>query len=435
MNPVRIPDSTESIHNIGEFIMGYQPYQNAFLNALVNRIGRVLVTSRLWDNPWAVFKKGKLEYGETVEEIFANIAKPHSFDPSKAESEVFKREIPDVRAAFHSMNFQKFYKVTITNDQLRQAFLSYGELTDLVARIVETLYTSMHLDEFLVMKYMLCREALNGGMYTVNTKPIEGDGADPEDAVERYREYTNNMTFLKTIYNRAGVRNSTPIADQVIIIPNRAEAVLGVNVLAAAFNLNQVDYISKRIALDTFTFDVDDTERLAELFENDADYTPFTAEENAALEAINATKLDKGWFMVFDNFEQFTENYNGQGLYWQYFYHVWKTFSVSPFANAIVFTSQDSEITAVTVSPTTANVAQGTSIQMTAAVTGTGLYEKAVSWSIDSETALASGTNIDGTSGVLHVAKDEASDTEITVTATAKNGKTGTATITVTAGE
>lgn len=432
-NPVRITDDTNSIHNIGKFIMSYQPYQNAFLNALVNRIGRVIVTSRMWENPWAVFKKGRLEYGETIEEIFANIAKPHSYDPAVAEKEVYKREIPDVRAAFHSMNFQKFYKVTISNDQLRQAFLSYGEMNYLIALIVDTLYTGMQLDEFLTMKYMVCKEALNGGFYTVVTKPISGQGADPQDAVRKYREFTNNLTFLKTIYNRAGVRNSTPIDKQAIIIPNEAESVLGVDVLAQAFNMNQVDYISKRIALDSFEFDADDEERLKELFEGDKDFKPFTSEEKLALQKINAIKLDEGWFMVFDNFEQFTENYNGQGLYWQYFYHVWKTFSVSPFANAVLFTSQASDITAVTVSPATANVAQGTSITMTAAVTGTGLYEKSVTWSITGTQDFSSGTHIDGTTGVLHVAGDETVGNKITVTATAKNGQTGTATVTVVA--
>lgn len=432
MNQVRIPDDTQSLHNIGEFIMSYQPYQNAFLNALVNRIGRVIVTSRMWENPWAVFKKGKLEYGETVEEIFANIAKPHSFDPSKAEQEIFKREIPDVRAAFHSMNFQKFYKVTNSYDQLRQAFLSYSELNDLIARIVETLYTGMELDEFLVMKYMFAREALNGGIYTVTTKAVDGTVEDQQDVIANYREYTNNMKFLKTTYNRAGVRTSTPVENQVIIIPNRAESVLGVKVLAAAFNLSEVDYISQRIALDSFTFDADDEERLALLFANDSNYVPFTSEEKESLEKINAAKLDKGWFMVFDNFEQFTQTYNGEGLYWQNWLHVWKTFSVSPFANAVLFTSQESDITSVTVSPETANVAQGSSLQLSATVAGTGLYDKAVTWEISGQTA--SGTNIDGSSGALHVAKDEEEGTAITVTATAKNGKTGTATITVTAG-
>lgn len=111
----------------------------------------------MWDNPWSVFKKGRLEFGETVEEIFVNLAKPHSFDPATAEKEVYKREIPDVRAAFHSMDFQKFYKVTISNDQLRQSFLSWNGITDLIAKIVDSLYTGMRYDEYVTMKYMICR--------------------------------------------------------------------------------------------------------------------------------------------------------------------------------------------------------------------------------------------------------------------------------------
>lgn len=435
VNPVRVPDDNRSLHNIGEYIMSYEPYMNAYITALVNRIARVIVTSRVWKDKWAVFEMGKLDYGETVEEIFVNIAKPHSYDPAKAETQVFKREIPDVRAAFHSMNYQKFYKVTISNDQLRQAFLSYYDMNELIARIVDSLYTGMNLDVFLTKKYMLAREAINGGIYTVVTKPISGDGADPDDAITKYRQYTNNLEFLKTLYNRAGVRNSTPISDQVIIVPNEAEATLGVKVLAAAFNLSEVDYISKRIPVDSFEFDADDEARLAELFANDDTYKPFTDEEKKALQLISAVKLAKDWFMCFDNFEQFTENYNGEGVYWQYFFHVWKTFSVSPFANAVLFTSQVSEITAVTVSPTAANVAQGTSIVMTAEVAGTGLFEKTVEWSVKGAKDLASGTRIDGTSGVLRVASDEKVDNVLTVTAMAKDGQTGTAQITVTAAQ
>ena len=33
-NPIRVTDDTNSIHDIGSVIMSYQPYQNAFLNAL-----------------------------------------------------------------------------------------------------------------------------------------------------------------------------------------------------------------------------------------------------------------------------------------------------------------------------------------------------------------------------------------------------------------
>ena len=101
--------SAQSIREIGAIIMQYPTLQNEFLSALVNRIGMVLITSKMYTNPWTVFKRGYLEFGETIEEIFVNIAKPFQYDPATAENKVFQREIPDVRAAFHTLNYQKFY--------------------------------------------------------------------------------------------------------------------------------------------------------------------------------------------------------------------------------------------------------------------------------------------------------------------------------------
>lgn len=427
MNPVSIPDNTESIHNIGAAIMDYQPYQNAFLSTLVNRIGRVIITSKLWRNPWAPFKKGYLEFGETVEEIFVNIAKPHSFDPNVAEKEVFKRELPDVRAAFHTMNFQKFYKVTISNDQLRQAFLSWQGITDLIAKIVDSLYTGMEKDEFVTMKYMLCRAILNGMLYVEEQAPVANDNYKP--MVAGFREMSTLLTYLTPNYNAAGVENATSRDNQYIIISAALEALIDVEVLAQAFNMGKADFLGHLVVVDSFSNH--DLNRLEELFGDDKSYTPFTSDELATLQKVNSTVIDGDFFMVFDNYLQFTENYNGQGLYWQYFYHTWKTFSISPFANAVVFYGAESKITGVTVTPATAKVSAGSSFQLSANVAGTGLIKKSVTWSIEGETS--SGTTIDGSSGVLHVASDEPADTEITVTATAVDNTKGTATITIVA--
>lgn len=427
MNPVSIPDNTESIHNIGAAVMEYQPYQNAFLSALVNRIGRVIITSKLWRNPWAPFKKGYLEFGETVEEIFVNIAKPHSFDPNVAEKEVFKRELPDVRAAFHTMNFQKFYKVTISNDQLRQAFLSWQGITDLIAKIVDSLYTGMEKDEFVTMKYMLCRAILNGMLHVEEQAPVANDNYKP--MVAGFREMSTLLTYLTPNYNSAGVENATSRDNQYIIISAALEALIDVEVLAQAFNMGKADFLGHLVVVDSFSNH--DLNRLEELFGDDESYTPFTSDELTTLQKVNSTVIDGDFFMVFDNYLQFTENYNGQGLYWQYFYHTWKTFSISPFANAVVFYGAESKITGVTVTPATAKVSAGSSFKLSATVAGTGLIKKTVTWSIEGETS--SGTTIDGSSGVLHVASDEPSDTEITVTATAVDNTKGTATITIVA--
>lgn len=424
-NTIDIPDNTETLHNIGEFIMSYQPYQNAFLNALVNRIGRVLVTSRMWNNPWSVFKKGYMEFGETVEEIFVNIAKPFSFDPGRAETEVFKREMPDVRAAFHTMNFQKFYKVTISNDQLRQAFLSWQGITDLIAKIVDSLYTAMQYDEFVTLKYMLCREILNGGLYNqVVTAPT--DTASMKAVIRDMRAMSNKLTYLKPDYNMAHVMNASSRDRQYLIIPADIEALADVEVLASAFNMERTEFLGHLIEVDTLSDH--DNIRLAELFGNDPSYEEFDSDEVTLLESIVGVVTDLDWWMVFDNFQQFTQNYNGQGLYWQYFYHTWKTFSVSPYAPAVVFTSTSSSITGVTVTPSTANVAQGTSLALTATVAGTGIYPDGVTWTLSG--GIAGGTHISG--NILSVASNEPVDTELTVTATAADGTTtGTATITV----
>lgn len=428
-NKVQVYDNTESLHNIGDFIMSFQAYQNAFVNALVNRIGLTIVTSKMWNNPWAVFKQGYLEFGETVEEIFANLAKPHSYSPSTAEREVFKREIPDVRAAFHTMNYQKFYKATIQNDQLRQAFLSWSGITDLIAKIVDALYTGMNYDEYIIMKYMVCREILSGQMYykTVSS-------SDNKDTIQAIRSTAKNFTFLKPTYNRAGVHTSADLSEQYVIISTEYEAEIDVDVLAVAFNMDKADFIGRLIVVDSFS--EHDLDRLALLFEGDANYTPFTSGEITSLGKIHGALVARNWWMVFDNFQQMTQNYNGEGLYWNYWLHCWKTFSVSPFANAAVFTEETGSITSVTVSPDTASLYPGTAMGFIATVVASGIIEKGVTWSVaasgEGATDLASGTKIDPYSGYLTVDPEE-ENAQLTVTATsvADATKTDTATVTV----
>lgn len=425
---VQVPDNTNSLHNIGEYIMEYEPLRNAYITALINRVGMTIITSKLWDNSWSIFKRGRLEFGETVEEIFVNIAKPHSFDPEKAEKEVFKREVPDVRAAFHTMNFQKFYKATISNDQLRQSFLTWGGITDLIARIVDSLYTGMNYDEYVTMKYMVSREILNGGLHQTHADAL--NKANAEDVIALTRADVLNMGFLSGKYNRAGVKNASNIEDLYVIIDTTKLSVVDVSVLAAAFNMGKAEFLGHIITVDSW--EEQDKERLDELFGDDADYRYFTEDELLLLGTVNLVVVDKDWWMVFDNFDTFTQNCNGEGLYWQYWYHVWRTFSVSPFANAIVSTSSNSEINGVTVSPSSANLTQGSMMTFTANVSGTGIYDQAVSWAVAGNTV--PGTAIDPYSGALHVARDEPDGTELTVTATAADGtSSGTAIVTVVA--
>lgn len=423
--PVADPTDQQSVRNIGGIIMNYPALQNEYLNALMNRIGRVIITSKLFYNPWAGLKKGLLEFGETVEEIFVNIAKPFQFDPAVAESEVFKREIPDVRAAFHILNYQKFYKATISNDQLRQAFLSWQGITDLIAKIVDSMYTGANYDEFLTMKYMLARNILQGRMNVTEVAPVSAENA--KTIVSTIKGVSNIWEFPSTNYNLSGVTTQTDKRDQIILLNAKFDAVIDVEVLAVAFNMEKAEFMGNRILVDSFGSL--DTARLDLLFKDDPNYVPLSQAELSALDAIPAVMVDRDWFMIFDNFYNFTENYNGQGLYWNYFYHTWKTFSVSPFANNTVYVAGAPTVTSVTVTPATATVLKGQSLHLTANVVTTNFAPKSVTWTMTGNTS--QDTHID-IYGNLFVAEDE-TGTTITVTATSTfdNTNTGTSTITV----
>lgn len=417
-------NDVESVRTIGAIIMDYPALQNEFLNALVNRIGRVMLTSKMYSNPIAFFKKGVLEYGESIEEIFVNIAKVQEFNPEIAEQEVFKRVVPDVRAAFHIMNYQKFYKATVTQEQLKQAFLSWDGVTDLIARIVDSMYTGANYDEFLVMKYLLARHILDGRVYPVTVPTVNAENA--KAIVTTVKGVSNKLTFMNSDYNPAAVRTFTDKTDQYMIVNSVFDATMDVNVLASAFNMDKAEFLGHRVLIDGFG-DLD-VARLGEIFAGDPTYNEPSQAELTALNAIPAVIVDKDWFMVFDMLTQFTEQYNGQGLYWNYFYHVWKTFSVSPFANSVLFVPGTPSVTSVTVSPTTVTIPKGGSAALSCVVVTEYFAPQTVVWTSNAADVKVS------VSGVVTVDSD-ATSTTATITATSAFDDTKKATCTVTVGK
>lgn len=418
--PIATPNA-ESLREIGTIIMDSPNLQNEFLNALVNRIGRVIVTSKLYDNPLKMFKKGILEFGETIEEIFVNIAKPFQYDTSTSEQTVFKREMPDVRSSFHIMNYQKYYKVTIQNEQLRQAFLSWDGITNLIAKITESMYTSANYDEFQVIKYLLAKHIINGTMHTETIL----DNLALEKKVSAIKAISNKFTFPRSDYNLAGVVNQTLKDNQYILVNADFEAEMSVEVLATAFNMNKAEFIGHEVLVDGFG-DID-IDRLNKLFEGDNTYTELSQDELDALNKIPAVLVDENFFMIFDNLIKFTEIYNGEGLYWNYWLHTWKTFSVSPFANNTVFVPAIPTVTDVTVSPSTVTLNKNSSFTFTANVTTTNFASREVNWTVDSDNATISK------SGMVTILDSAKTGNKITVTATSvyDNDKKGESTITI----
>ena len=121
----QVPKITQAtdIPKVGAVIYGTPALANQFLNALINRIAMVRVQSATFNNPYRDLKKGYIEYGETIEDIFVSIAKVVEYTPEKGEEREFKRTLPDVRSLFHVINWRVMYPVTIQAEDLKLSLI------------------------------------------------------------------------------------------------------------------------------------------------------------------------------------------------------------------------------------------------------------------------------------------------------------------------
>ena len=433
-----VPPANPDLSNIGAVgtpILNFEGVRNAFINALLNRIAIVEVKYLSFTNRWRRFKKGELLLGETVEEIFVAIANPYQYSPANAETQVFKRNLPDVKSAFHTMNYQKFYPQTISREQLRQAFLSPESLENFITTIIQSMYQAAEYDEFLMMKYVLARAILDGRLYPVQTANTAGGITETiaKEITSDIIATSGAMTYPSPKYNSYGVVNSAPLDRQVVIVSNAFNAKMKVDVLASAFHRDEVDFMAEKIDVDGFgEFDDD---RLAMLFTdedgNTAEmYTAFTSAEKTALNAIPAVVVDRDFFMIYDILTEIADIRNPMGLYWNYFLHIWKIYSYSPFSNASVFVPTAPAITSVTVTPETMSLAQGqaATVQVNAAVVTAGFAPKTVVWSSDDDDVTVDAF------GVVTISADAEGDAsgQVTITATSTFDSTKTDTCVIT---
>ena len=79
-NAVPVVEKEADIPRVGEIIFGSTSLSNQFLNALVNRIALVKARSATFNNPYEILKKGYLEYGESIEDIFVSLVNVQVYD-------------------------------------------------------------------------------------------------------------------------------------------------------------------------------------------------------------------------------------------------------------------------------------------------------------------------------------------------------------------
>lgn len=344
-----IGDPTEV--NSLDFINGVLEYPDTLATewiSLATRIGKVIAHKNILSNRLSDFKMDNMRLGYTLEEFFVDAAKEHGYNQELAETNQFKRELPDIKTAFYTVNRKAFYKETITDDDLRSYFVTWDGVAQVIAEIVNALYNGDNKDEYNYMKSALVSHYENGFMKVVSVDPVT-DETTAKGLARAITEYCSYLTEPTNEYNAMGVYKQNDFDDLYILVNGHNNAYLSIDWLSQTFQLPLAQFKAHYLVLPTLP-----------------------KSSNGTLEAM---VVDREVFRVFDQKYSVTTKYNGEGLYWNYWLHHWEGIATSRFANAIAFVSGDidSKVTAIYLSPNPTTVAKGESTEVSVSVQTTGI--------------------------------------------------------------
>lgn len=302
----RIPEATQqNIATIGNALQNYTLLYNEFCSALVNKIGKTILETKLFENKLARFKSGALTTAQDVEEIFIEMAKAEGSYDKTGANPLGRRNPPDVKTLYHRMNRQDYYAISIGDIDFIRVFRSEATLDSFISGLINSVYSGANYDEWLAMKNLL---ATYEGYFDYEV-PTIGDAEAAKDFVKTVRKAVNDLSFPATTYNAAAVKTWSNPGDLVLLVNKDVIAEVDVEVLAKAFNMGKTDIQTEVIVMDDFG-DMADTYGLL---------------------------VDKDWFRVWDTLSHMEPQRNAQGLFTNYFYHVHQILSASRFKNAVRF--------------------------------------------------------------------------------------------------
>lgn len=315
----RIPEATQNnIETIQEAMLSQENVlvANEFMNTLMNMLVKVVVHNKVFSNPLKGLKKGKKPLGDTVQEIYNNFLKGESYDPTGAN--LLQRKLPDTKVVYHRMNRKDKYKVTVNRMDLMKAFKSYENLEAYINSIITSLYNSAELDEFTLTKELI-RQAIDnkaikevyvddptlgeaeGKKFIKTVKIVSGDMVFPNSNNNAYLEAQNDDTKPIITFSRK--------SEQVLIIDNATDVSVNVDVLASLFNMSVAEFNdTKKIVIDAFP-----------------------------VKDVRACLVDEQFFQIFDDLYYVSSFKNEEGLYDNYYLHVWQTLAYSILVNAVCF--------------------------------------------------------------------------------------------------
>ena len=223
---------------------------------LIDKVGQTWYNRLVSKQPLSKFKKGTMEYGQSLEEIYVGLVPKQAFLPNtegKQVEDMFKNHFTNIQAYYHRSELHRTYRTSTNLTLLSKAVYDKTGVRRIMDESVSAAAKSAEFDEFDIMKGELDSAIAEGSLVSF---PI-GDITSPDksvraDAAENFA-YTvkgllPELNYLHR-YNKRGVLNSANDKNKTLILDKNASAAFSVNFLSKLFSPAYANYTVETLVL------------------------------------------------------------------------------------------------------------------------------------------------------------------------------------------
>lgn len=246
---------TSTLVALGQQVLSSTNNSENFLNTLVQRIGRTIISYRKYTNSLKGIVYNDLEWGAIIQKI--KIAMPKMIEDKAYELEdgksidMYVVQKPQVSQNFFVNRTPYSTFISIQEFQLKEAFVNAGAMGSFISAIFGEVQNSLELSienlgRLTIANYIgltattqrvnLVTEYQAATGKTITAEQAMYDNAFLRFAIGRMNRYKKKLTAMSTQYNKKGETRHTPIADQRFAILDDFQTACETQVQYAAFN-------------------------------------------------------------------------------------------------------------------------------------------------------------------------------------------------------
>ena len=357
-----VPMATATnISDVGEAVLNAPTaIRNEFMSNLYNKIGLTLIDSPVVENDFSFLKKGTLEYGQTIEDLYVGLASAEPYITGMSDGETppdpFSiRKLPHY-SAFYSTILSRQYHVTRHLTDLKKAFHNAGGLESFVAGMMNAMVSGENYDDMRATIGLIARqieaaqtaENFNGVVHLItdfNAKVTADEQVTAETAfnsrdflqffTNQLKKYSKRLRHLRSDLNIAGVDNVLPQSRQRIMMLEDITVDFETELLAWAYNggnlqIGGVDEIDA-----WYSIGADHTTPVVSPEDIEVK-TTFTTAEGGSTQCV-ALIYDQDMIKIYNKERIASEQANAKGNYWNMFMSLEDIYAASPYKNFVCF--------------------------------------------------------------------------------------------------